>query len=356
VTIKKLNETINRGFNISESSLSRIKDHIDNHACGIITTFRSERKYDENKYFNKELIAYLRDKGYGVTVVKGSYIENMGTDSETEVGEESIFVVNLKVDGDDDGELEKELLELGELYHQDAILSIRNGVGILIGTKKDAVKPMPLYHEKIPQGQGRFGRVAGEFLSRIRGREFAFESFRNIGHRLCVHTAAKNVRDKLAAFRNNINESSITNTSSKTYLFKEYRDDTPDYTDDNWSGSEEPLDDSNFARQDSFSLNELERIRINNLKYNKKDFDITLKENGVLVLSWKEFDTDSDVMDMKWFYNEVPLPQTALNAYNKQDKTGLKNIVLDFINTNWTERDVNRFEYDIEDAIDDLEF
>jgi hypothetical protein len=158
---------------LGESSLSRIVDHMNNYSCGIITTFRGERTKSVNRINNKEALAVLKRKGYGVTKVKGSYIENFGTDTAIEVGEESLFVVNHKVKGDDNGELENTLKKLGERYDQDSILSIRKGEAVLIGTSKRD-NAFPNYGQKVSQGSGKFGRNAFEFLTRIKGRPFAF--------------------------------------------------------------------------------------------------------------------------------------------------------------------------------------
>jgi hypothetical protein len=158
---------------LKESALSRIVDHMEKHSCGIITTYRGERTRAENKSNNREALAVLKRKGYGVTKVKGSYIENFGSDTAIEVGEDSFFVVNYKVDGDDGGELENVLRKLGERYDQDSILSIRGKDAVLIGTSKRD-NAFPNYGQRVPLGSGKFGRAAYEFLTRIKGRPFAF--------------------------------------------------------------------------------------------------------------------------------------------------------------------------------------
>ena len=52
----------------------------------------------ENFERNKQLKAVMLNKGYGVTSVDGTYIEDFGTDAAKEVKEDSFFVVNLKDD------------------------------------------------------------------------------------------------------------------------------------------------------------------------------------------------------------------------------------------------------------------
>ena len=141
-----------------EASLNRIYQKTKNHAVGAVTAFRGDKTKAENKSNNKKVLAYLMNAGYSVIKVKGSYLENFGSDTQKEVGEESFFVANYKVDGDDSGQLvpfEKK--------------------GYLYGTSKrdDA---FPDYSQKVVVGKPVFGDAKGEFFSRVKGRKFAFES------------------------------------------------------------------------------------------------------------------------------------------------------------------------------------
>jgi len=161
---------------LEESSLSRVWQKTQNHSCGTITSHRDKKTKAQNKQTNKEMLTYLMGKGYSVTKIKGSYIENFGSENEKEVGEESFFVCNQKVEGSDGGILEKDLIALGRKYDQDSVLIIPMGGkgSYLYGTSKrdDAY---PSYNKKEVVGSGKFGKASGQFLSRIRGRKFAFE-------------------------------------------------------------------------------------------------------------------------------------------------------------------------------------
>ena len=162
---------------LAEASLNRIYQKTKKHAVGAVTAFRGEFTKAQNKERNKKVLAYLLDKGYSVIKVKGSYIENYGKDDEREVGEESFFVANHEVEGDDKGQLEKDLAKLGRLYDQDSILSIPHGKkGYLLGTSKRS-NAFPDYGQKFAVGKPVFGDAKGEFFSRVRGRKFAFESY-----------------------------------------------------------------------------------------------------------------------------------------------------------------------------------
>lgn len=161
---------------IDESSLSRIWSHTQDYTCGAITAFRGERSYAENRPLLSELKKYLLGKGYDVTRISGNYIENPKEDDRVELKEPSLFVVNSKVEGYDGGELEEVLSKLAEHYEQESVLIIPPGGddAYLLGTsQKDTA--WPGYGEKAIVGRGKFGKVAGQYLSRIRGREYAFE-------------------------------------------------------------------------------------------------------------------------------------------------------------------------------------
>jgi hypothetical protein len=64
----------------------------------------------ENYERNRQLKAVLLNKGYGVTDVDGTYVEDFGTDAAKEVKEDSFFVVNLK----DDPNFKDTITGLGE--------------------------------------------------------------------------------------------------------------------------------------------------------------------------------------------------------------------------------------------------
>ena len=171
---------------INESSLSRLYRHMQEHDAGTITAYRSQEfdKKDtnnivktytknDNKQRNKALLAKLIGK-YGVTRVKGAYIENYGTSNAKEVGEAVFFVVDIN----DTGNLEKDLRKLGQLFNQDSILFIPKGTNsaTLIGTKKDEFSDefaYPNFGQKIKMGNAIWGKE-GEFMTKKNGRPFLF--------------------------------------------------------------------------------------------------------------------------------------------------------------------------------------
>lgn len=163
---------------LKESSLSRILKHAEGHECGTITAFRYRRdcgegerlSTTENKNNNAKLKAYLLSKGYGVTPIKGAYIENYDTDKAIEVKEDSFFVVDLE----DKGDLEQELRKLGHRYEQDSIAFMgKDKIWYLIGTNHCA-SGYPGFDKSVRLGEIKLSKT-GEFLSRVRNRPFVFE-------------------------------------------------------------------------------------------------------------------------------------------------------------------------------------
>ena len=186
-----------------EASLNRIYQKTKNHAVGAVTAFRGDKTKAENKANNKKVLAYLMNAGYSVIKVKGSYLENYGSETQKEVGEESFFVANYKIEGDDDGQLERDLIKLGRLYDQDSILSVPfEKKGYLYGTSKrdDA---FPDYGQKVVVGKPVFGDAKGEFFSRVKGRKFAFESYEEASKPMtyngkwAISLYAKEIREEL---------------------------------------------------------------------------------------------------------------------------------------------------------------
>jgi len=106
---------------IKESSLSRIWKHVTTHDSGTITAFRNRKECGkgekifkkENKHNNVLLKSKLLSMGYGVTEIKGVYIENFKTPDAIAVKETSYIVVDLK----DTGKLGKPFFgKAGEFY------------------------------------------------------------------------------------------------------------------------------------------------------------------------------------------------------------------------------------------------
>lgn len=167
---------------ITESSLSRLHQHMSEHDCAVVTAYRNDagdmtqctqnsdvpEEGESNKTRNRDLKATLLGMKIGVTRVDGSYVEDFETPEAIEVKEDSLFCVNLK----DDPNFFQTIQRLGEKYCQDSVLCIpKGGKGAyLMGTNNAEVPGLGL---KIPVGDAKFAAEA-EFMSRVNNRPFTF--------------------------------------------------------------------------------------------------------------------------------------------------------------------------------------
>ena len=120
------------GKKILESSNYRIYSSISKYQCVIISAFRGNLTKDENLKRDKNLKLEITKEGYGITEIKGVYIENYKSENARRVFEQSLFVVNKN----DDPNFRNFMIKLGEKYDQDSILIIPEGVkgAFLYGT------------------------------------------------------------------------------------------------------------------------------------------------------------------------------------------------------------------------------
>ena len=157
---------------LTESSISRTYEHILNHDTAFITAFRDNAKDTtkcmpdhsktlENFERNRQLKAVLFNKGYGVTKVAGTYVEDFGTEAAKEVKEDSFFVVNLK----DDPNFKDTMASLSEHFCQDSFLYVPLGGedSFLIGTNR---AEFPGYGNEEKMGSFH-GGVESEFMTRV---------------------------------------------------------------------------------------------------------------------------------------------------------------------------------------------
>lgn len=154
---------------LKESSLSRLYKHMQEHESAALSAFRNEFTKQENLERNRELKAELLGRGYGVTRILGSYIENFETPKAVEVAEESFFVSNRK----DDPDFALEIAQLGEDFNQDSVLIVDKGAqdAYLLGTSPEG--EFPQYGKKESVGALKMGDEA-EFMSRVGGRPYTF--------------------------------------------------------------------------------------------------------------------------------------------------------------------------------------
>lgn len=189
-----IQETIDK-FVIKESSVTRLMQWINSHDIAIVTAFRGQfadatdntlrpdgltdnEPYifskKENKSRNSVLKASLMKLGYGVTNVQGNYIEGFGTINAKELGEESIFVVNLE----NDANFKQNVFKLSEYYNQDCFLykPKDSSHASLIGTNNTE---WPGYGVEEDAGEFHLN-PSNEFLTRMGANTFSFMDGDNV--------------------------------------------------------------------------------------------------------------------------------------------------------------------------------
>lgn len=176
---------------ITESSLSRLEKWMDNYDIACISACRSYidditdntspddiKKYHnnddqpvkvtslENKHRSSQLKANLLVLKYGVTAIKGNYIEGFGTSNSHEVFEQSYFVVNLN----NDPKFFDNIIKLGEYFNQDSIMYKKKGENAYLFGTNNSDFPGYMRADEYKQ----YHALAGKFMSRIKNAAFSF--------------------------------------------------------------------------------------------------------------------------------------------------------------------------------------
>jgi len=179
---------------LNESSLSRVWRQTQEHDSGTISAYRDARdcgdgvKYtkSEKQKRNNILASRLERMGYGITKIKGTYIENYGSDNEVPVKEESFLVIDLK----DKGTLKNDLISLGTEFDQDSITYSKSSGEYYIISTNECPNGYPgngRIGVENKLGKSMFGKK-GEFYSKVNGRPFVFESIQNRIRTILDHT------------------------------------------------------------------------------------------------------------------------------------------------------------------------
>ena len=125
----------------------------------------------QNKSRNKNLKSALLMLGYGVTSVKGSYIENYMEDNQIEVTEDSYFVTNRN----NDPRFETTIISLGRMFCQDSVAILKKGGenNYLVGTNHG---DFPGFNNIEQLGKIKMGDE-DVFMTKVGNRPFVMESF-----------------------------------------------------------------------------------------------------------------------------------------------------------------------------------
>jgi len=235
---------------INESNIKKIKRHLMDHDCAVITAYRNElvgcvsdiesinfvdgeikdfvgdisyetnydslgmdfaddeisdfvksneKKSDELSFYkkdnqkrNKLLLSVLLINGYGVTSVNGTYIENYLKENSVVVKEHSFFVVNLE----DDPNFKKNIIKLGKYFCQDSVLFMDKGDvnNYLYGTNLGEFPGLDKSYSL-----GEFKEGESEFYTTKGTKSFYLETYKskNISGKYLVSKTARNLVEQL---------------------------------------------------------------------------------------------------------------------------------------------------------------
>lgn len=218
---------------ITESSISKILNYVQNFECAAISASRgkitnitpatyipegyvegTELTKEENKARNSELKAKLLKLGYGVTSLDGKYAE----EGMTYPGKEtSYFVVNRT----DDPNFKDQIFKLSEYYNQDSFLykPINSMNAELIGTNNAERDPnfgVPGYNHSIDVGEFHPNGFDGA-LSLIGNKAFQFRLNEHKEHnRLFIadNILCEETFNKLT----NVSKAAVTKTAKKVKI------------------------------------------------------------------------------------------------------------------------------------------
>ena len=133
--------------------------------CGEITPYTRK----ENQQRNKSLLSKLRARGYSVTSIEGSHIENYGTPNARVVGGSSFFVADVQ----SRGTLLNDLKKFGREFDQDCILFGRAGrASKLVGTNT-CPDGYPGMGKEVRMGSAIFGKD-GKIMAKDPSIPFVF--------------------------------------------------------------------------------------------------------------------------------------------------------------------------------------
>ena len=152
---------------INESSLSRIKSHIegDKDFC-ILTAYRGGNETKVNKRKNRALASDIRQMGCGFFHLDGYFIEDKGTEDERKIEEDSLFVIS-----NGSSSFARQITKLANDYDQEGVILKIEDVIYYLDVRTN---------EKFDVGKFHPGRI-GEYYSKLKtvhGGTFIFEGIR----------------------------------------------------------------------------------------------------------------------------------------------------------------------------------
>ncbi len=153
------------------TDFSRIWNGTSKYVAGAVTgsRLRGDPDPDRSRRNHREILAYLKSMDYAVLTVNEAYFDYNDPKAKC-VEEKSLFAINYKKEGWDEGELFHDLIRLGKKYDQDFVLLIPAGDEneFVYGTSSHDTA-WPGLDVKRTAGDETAGKVKSQYLAMIRG-------------------------------------------------------------------------------------------------------------------------------------------------------------------------------------------
>ena len=162
-------------ISIMSSSFNRALSHMNKYQCMFITAFRGEYSTKVNRQRNKALFNEIKKSGLSFIRADGGFVENIGTDNETTVTEDTFMVINNDVFTQND--FKSLAIQWCKKFDQDAVLVTypRQTDG-----KKKIASIYAVYYDKNGNVDMEFDnanmRTVEEYFTNIHGKSFVLSS------------------------------------------------------------------------------------------------------------------------------------------------------------------------------------
>jgi hypothetical protein len=157
---------------LQESSLSRVSAMMSAHDAAIMSAWRvatdcgkgEKISRSANESRNRELLAILKSRGYGMTTVRGTWAPKSGIVSK----EDSYIIIDIK----DSGKLPTDAFNMGIKYDQDSVIIKPKGEQAYLKTTNSCDGTIG---STFNIGEPMYG-FNGEFRTGVNGKNFVFST------------------------------------------------------------------------------------------------------------------------------------------------------------------------------------
>lgn len=196
-------------FCINKASATTLKTmyrKLNSHSGGVIGVNNSDGSEPENRISDRMLLAYLKGQGYSVASVTGTSFGRDRSRAEEPSTMLCFLVINEQIQGDDFGALETDLMQVGALLNQEAIVSIRFRKLAILKCATNRSNALLCNEERFKMEPKPFCESVFELVSCQHAQQFDFIEVSNVDSPTSINDArasyelAKNLKKQLNDF------------------------------------------------------------------------------------------------------------------------------------------------------------